>query len=239
MNVIALYMNAIVAMEELCLKRNTGITEHAWSMPQYDLAMDMTSRTDPRYRFPQWGLLTTITAAASRDFTPLLARFTWEGERIGVMQVAFREDLERFGGAFPGNSSFMVSDVAANVTDATSETPLQTMYRLEIRPTYNGRPMTSRQVFDRALRVMVSGSERGIHAVVDGYEDPGIEVTSRRDPATGELLLQWRYVIKAMRILTKWMVAMDRFGEIYVEILRDDDTVGEVRLKQGVGASVS
>ena len=239
MNEIALYMNAIVAMEELCLKDNTGIVEYAWSLPQFDLAMDMTTQTDRQTRFPEWGLLTTVAAVASTDFTPLLARFTWQRERVGVMQIMFRLDSDDLGGASSVNTSLVISDGTGNMTNGTTKSQPRAPYRLGIHPTYDGRPLTARQVFDRALRTMVSGSERGIDTVVDRFEDPGIEVNSARDPVTGELLLKWRQVIKAMRMLARWMVARNRYGEVNVEILRDGENIGRVRLKQGTGTAVS
>ena len=238
MNEIAVYMNAVNAMEDLCLRQEPSLI-YTWSLPQYDLTVDLTSQVDPQYRFSAWGLQMTVVDAIERGFTPLIVTFFWRGVRKGVVQINYRLLSDHIDGPSVGDASLEAIDMASNMLNGTSKPPFQTPYQIEIRPTYNGVSMSAREIFQIALDVMVAGSEQGINTPVDHNLGSYFMVwTARRDPQTGQPLLRWRQVIKAMKLLTRWMVALDHFGEVDVEILKAGDSVARIRLQQPADAAV-
>lgn len=80
---------------------------------------------------------------------------------------------------------------------------------------------------------MVVGAEDGLDTYCLRLQRAGLDVVGQND-AVGEPLLKYKSLIRAMGMLMPWMVAMNRFGEINVEILRDAVLIGKVRIQKRV-----
>lgn len=128
----------------------------------------------------------------------------------------------------PVNDSLLTSTVAEDFEGA----------RLSIVPTYRGVPLSPRTVFGAVINVMVQGAEVGPDTYCVSLRRAEVEVIGAKD-AAGEPLLRYKSLIRAMGMLTSWMVAMNRFGEIDVEIQRDRVLIGRMRIKKRTGSTAS
>lgn len=105
--------------------------------------------------------------------------------------------------------------------------------RLRIFPSYNGVPLTARAVFGTAINVMVLGAEYGVDTYCLRLQRAEVEIFGERD-AAGEPLLSYKSVIRAMSMLMSWMIRMNRFGEVEIEIRKYTMLIGRVRIKKRV-----
>lgn len=108
--------------------------------------------------------------------------------------------------------------------------PLNTP-QLRVSPMYNGLPMTAKDIFTIALSVMVLGAEQGPKTACVRIRGDAFDMVPIFD-SHGQSLLKYHSLIRAMRLLTRWMAAMNRFGEIDIELIRDEVTIGVGRLKK-------
>ena len=180
---------------------------------------------------------------------PVIARFFWRGDFAGRLDFTNKKfpfpPMDAVGpvvGAANNNQSdntttlIQRSDTTLN-TDLTAG--LVDGARLSIIPTYNGVPLSPRSVFGTAIDVMVLGADFGPNVYCDGDQRPGLQITGARG-ANGEPLLKYKSLIRAMSVLMSWMVSMNRFGEIDVDVLRNDVVVGNVKIrKRSKAASTS
>lgn len=107
--------------------------------------------------------------------------------------------------------------------------------QLRVTPSYSGASMSAHDVFSRVLAVMVVGAETGPESPCNGIVGraggiAGIDITPERDEQ-GHSLLKYRQLIKAMRIVSHWMVAKKRFGEVDFELKRDGVKIAQGRLQ--------
>ena len=215
MNDIAVYMNAVAAIEELCfMDQDEDLRDEpprAWSLPKYDLSFDIWTR---EVRFAVWALPLTVGASRHVGYWPISDIIRLRGAYEGRVNIQYRRlsNSSTITGN-PGDQSLNSS--AANVPTKTNELDVALAAgQLRVIPRYNGAPMSTHDVFTRALNAMVQGAENGPNAPCNGIPGVrGFDITPERDEQ-GQSLLKYRQVIKAMRILTRWMVAMERFGEI-------------------------
>ena len=92
--------------------------------------------------------------------------------------------------------------------------------------------MTARQAFHTVLDIMVTADGRGPAVLIDHINLRGFSVISRRrDGETGLPFLNYRQLVKILRLMMRWMVAQNRFEELDFEIQRDEQTIAEGRLK--------
>ena len=121
----------------------------------------------------------------------------------------------------------------STIADNNSNSEITTLHspQLQVVPTYNGLPMTSNYVFAIALAVMVLGAEKGPQQACTGIRDDSFDMIPIFDMQR-QSLLKYHSLIKAMRVLTRWMVANNRFGEVDVELWRDGVVIGIGRLKK-------
>ena len=117
--------------------------------------------------------------------------------------------------------SFINTTTAIDIVDGA---------RLTIRPVFSGVPLGSRTVFGAAIDVMVLGAEYGPDTYCLMLQRVGVQIVGLKD-ADGEPLLKYKSVIIAMSILTTWMVFMNRFGEVDVDILRDTTLIERLRIQ--------
>ena len=103
--------------------------------------------------------------------------------------------------------------------------------RLSIVPIYRGVALSARAVFGSAIDIMVLGAENGPDTYCLRLQRAGLEVIGERS-AAGEPLLKYKSVVRAMSMLMPWMVAVGRFGEVDVQIRRDEVLIGRVRIER-------
>ncbi len=231
-------MNAVAAMEDLCFTGpRTAHIQSDWSLPQYDLQIHMNSDGDPRYQFAAWGLQVMTAISVQSGGWPVVADFLWDGIQKGDGRIDYGLSGDQIGAVAPLNASLRVLDLDTDTANATARTPLQDRHTLEIRPAYGRASMTASRVFRTALATMLKGAERGIDRQLSEYSTEYFEIFSRFDRGTRQPLLRWRQVVTAMRLLTRWMVARDRFAEISFELYRDGGLIAVGALKnEGLSA---
>jgi len=165
------------------------------------------------------------------------SRFLWDGIQKGDGRIDYGLSGDQIGAVAPLNASLKVLDLNTDTAYATSGHPLQDRHTLEIRPAYGRASMTASRVFRTALEAMLKGAERGIDRQLSEYSTEYFEIFSRFDRGTRQPLLRWRQVVTAMRLLTRWMVARDRFAEISFELYRDGGLIAVGALKnEGLSA---
>ena len=250
---IALYMTAVTALEDLCFRDqsepipgNPDVpfrSPSSWSLPQYDIYLEISSY---RVSYGIWALQLTTGDVAKAGLWPVIARcFAW-GEFAGRLDFGNRKfPLPPMDAIVPvvGNSS-NVSTNAAGLTgwsdrnlNSSLATGLVDGARLTIKPTFNGVPLSPRAMFGTAIDVMVLGAESGPNVYCDGYQRSGLEIVGAKD-AAGQPLLKYKSLIRAMSILMGWVVSVNRFGELDVDIMRNSILIGTVKVrKRGRSAS--
>lgn len=248
---IAVYQNAVAAMEDLAFMDQDAelplLAMHSWSLPQYDVSLDIAST---RVQWAVYGLQMTQSLISSADFAfqPCLGRFFWQRNYEGSVNFMHRLLVPTFlrgthkagtsdapGSSESRNQTMLLTpdpDVSVVVTNASNPGtgPLEAP-QLRVVPTYNGLAMTSKEIFTIALSTMVLGAEQGPETPCSGIIGDAFDVIPIID-AHGRSLLKYRSLIRAMRVLTRWMVAKNRFGEIDVELIRDGVVIGIGRLKK-------
>ena len=234
MDEVAIYMNAVIAMEELCfMDQEADFRDpptHWWSLPQYHILLYMENVSE--VRFAVWGLFLTVLASRQLAFWPMHAVIRiFDRPTDGLIVFNHRLLDNSTVIEIPGNLSFTGS--AANPPDNTTDLgiSLEAHHQTRVIPTYRGAKMSSFEVFRWALEAMVVAAEQGPNVRCNGLRvDSGIIIRSEYD-GRGQSLLWYRHVIKAMKILTRWMVDNDRFAEMDFELQRDGVTIAQGRIQ--------
>lgn len=134
---------------------------------------------------------------------------------MGEVKLSSREPSPRsVRGIHAANATLteLDDDASTSFKSAVTSTRLQAHHDLEIKPTYNGVPMTAGQALGIILELMVVGDEdpNGLcHSIIM----PGVTLTLRCDSGTGNPLLNFRQLVKMLRVLTRWIIAKNRFEE--------------------------
>ena len=151
------------------------------------------------------------------------------------LKTSFNKSLAGGAGGAEGlNAILLTADPdTSTIADNNSNSKMITLHspQLQVVPTYNGLPMTSNYIFTIALAIMVLGTEKGPQQACTGIRDGSFDMIPILD-TRGQSLLKFHSLIKAMRVLTRWMVAKNRFGEVDVELWRDGVVIGIGRLKK-------
>ena len=244
MNDIAIYMTAVKALENLCFRdQNAAIPGNprapfeslsVWSSPVDDIYLEISSLS---VRYAVWALQLTAGNIGKRGWWPVIARYSWLGDFVGRLDLGNEDsplpqtdgDLSS-GGKLGSSNQTAVTSSAELMTNITTANNLVDGARLTINPTYRGLPLSPRSVFGIAIDIMVLGAEYGPNTYCLSLQRTGVEVIGLND-AGGEPLLKYKSLIRTMGILMPWMVAMQRYGEIDVEIRRDSVLVGKLRIK--------
>lgn len=248
-------MNTIAALEDLCF-RDQGASMPAyplasWTLPQYNVYIDVTSQ---QVRYAIWGLQLTASVVRKEGFWPIIARYFWQGDFAGRVDIGNKNrpypptDDSPLAKLSQGSVSSANTDIETNTTtnvtssqvfvNTTAGIDLLGAARLTIVPNYNGASISPRAVFGTAINVMVLGAENGPNTYCLQLLRPEVEIRSEYD-AQGQPLLKYKHAIRAMAILTEWMVMRNEFGEIDVDILRGGVLIGKARIKKRVRASES
>ena len=258
MHEVAIYMTTVTALEDLCFRDQSAAipgyphvpfrSPATWSLPQYNVYVEISSQ---QVRYAIWGLQLAAGAVRKGGLWPVIGRYFWRGVFSGRLDLGNKKyPLPQMEGnnsvsAKQSNASGEArTDSATMVTspykllNTTTAVDLLDGARLTIVPTYKGVSLSPRAVFGTAIDIMVLGAESGPNTYCLGLQRVGVEVVGEKD-AAGEPLLKYKSLIRAMSILMSWMVAMDRFGEIDVEIRRDQTLVGRVRIKKRVSSIAS
>ena len=229
----------------------------SWSLSRYDVSVDIVSTS---VKWAIYGLQMTERMISSdpMEFQPCIGKFFWQRHYEGRIRF-LREDtvptssLRRRRAGMEDNLSLNGSFnrslaeeaggaedllLTADPDDSTVlsngsmvDMSLLTTPQLRVAPTYNGLPMTAHDIFTLAISVMVLGAEQGPKNACPRIRGDAFDMIPIFD-SHGQSLLKYHSLIRAMRLLTRWMVAMHRFGEIDIELIRDDVTIGLGRLKR-------
>lgn len=116
-----------------------------------------------------------------------------------------------------GNSSSSSSSSSAIVPAG-----LQAEHQLELDPIYTSVSIRMIDMILPILHVMVRGVEKGPDAVCEGIRMPSFMLIPASERG---IEVRWRQVVKMMRVLARWAVAQDRYGEVVFTILRDGDPI--------------
>lgn len=251
MDEIAVYVIVVTALEDLCFRDQSATipgypqdpfrTSATWSLPQYGVVLEISSQ---QVRYALWGLQLAAGSLRKAGLWPVIARYFWRGHFAGRLDFANKDDpLPPMGESSPvgGNWSNSSDEAGRNSTALAEPTDgfINTTTainnvdgaRLTINPVFRGVTLSSRTVFGAAIDVMVIGAEYGPNTYCLMLQRAGVQITGLKD-ADGEPLLKYKSLIRAMSILTTWMVAMNRFGEVDVDILRDTTLIGRVRIQE-------
>ena len=232
----------------------------SWSMRQYDVRIDIRS-TRVRWAVYGLLTGVALVNDARIAFQPVLVYFFWHDHEEGLIKFMRRDGpFARRAINRPGESDVPshlepslnmsahgVDGAAADaldtllyIADPDSSTPGSNSShlrvtplsrpQLQVVPTYNGGPMTSETVFVAALGAMVAGAEHGPGEPCPRITGDTLKIVPIFD-AGGQSVMKYRSLIRAMRILTRWMAANQRFGEIDFEVKRDGAIIGTGRLK--------
>lgn len=204
MNEIAVCMNAVAAMEDLCFMDQGAVLDQpprAWSLPQYDLLLDTLTG---QVRFAVWALQLTVAVSYQVGYWPIIGKIFLHDMPEG--RVNFQYRVLTNSSTFTGN----VGDLPLNSSGSGFPTTTTTLGvaltagQLRVTPSYSGASMSAHDVFSRVLAVMVVGAETGPESPCNGIVGraggiAGIDITPERDEQ-GHSLLKYRQLIKAMRI---------------------------------------
>lgn len=252
MDEIAIYMTAVTALEDLCFRDQGApvpgyppIPFHSpatWSLAQYDVYLEVSSQ---QVRYAVWGIQCTAGDILKEGLWPVIGRFCWRGQFAGRLDLAnkkyplpptdrisFNEEQTNASAEARGNSAKKASQ-AGEYSNVTLVADSMDGARLTIVPTYQGAQLSPRDVFGSAIDALVFGAEYGLDTYCLRLQRAGLDVVGQND-AAGEPLLKYKSLVRAMGILMPWMVAMNRFGEINVEIRRDAIPIGKVRIQKRV-----
>lgn len=259
MNEIAIYMTAINALEDLCFRDQSAtipgyppVPFHSvttWSLQQYQVYCEISSQ---QVRYAIWGLQLITGGVRRGGFWPVVGRYYWRGRFAGRVDFANKAfPLPPDDGTAPIKGQVSVNATGAAETSSTTAVVLSDTFpdsivaknilqagRLRIFPRYNGVPLTARAVFGTAIDVMVLSAENGVDTYCIRLQRAEVEIVGEVN-AAGEPLLRYKSVIRAMIMLMSWMVAMNRFGEVEVEIRRYTLLIGKVRIKKRVHSTGS
>ena len=232
MNDIALFMNAITAMEDLCfINQRADLRSHpprAWSLPQYDLSIDIWTA---EARYAVWALQLTVVVSHNVGYWPTIGKIMLHGVPEGQWNFQYRQESK---------SSTVIGDVgdlsltssAANFPNTTTDLKVSlTAGQLRVIPSYNGASMSTYDVFSKLLAIMGVGADNGPEELCSSFSGVrGFGITPEFDDG-GQSRLKYRQLIKAMRILWRWMVGQERFGEVDFELQRDGVKIAQGRIQ--------
>ena len=250
MNEIAVYMTVVTALEDLCFRDQSATipgyphvpfrSPATWSLPQYNVVLEISSQ---QVRCALWGLQLATGNLRKGGFWPVIARYFWRGVFAGRIDFADKDhplppmgESSLVGGNWSnasdetGRDSTALVEPTNRLINTTTAIDIADGARLTINPVYRGVPLSSRTIFGAAIDVMVLSAEYGPNTYCLMLQRAGVQITGLKD-ADGEPLLKYKSLIRAMSILTTWMVAMNRFGEVDVDILRDSTLIGRVRIQ--------
>lgn len=252
MNEIAIYMTAVTALEDLCFRdQDTPVPGYppvpihspsTWSLEQYDIYLEISSQ---KVRYAIWGLQCTAGDILKVGLWPVIGRYFWREQFAGRLDFANKKNplpptnrdsfiqQQSSASAEARTNSKITASPASNFSNITLIADSVDGARLTIVPTYHGVLLSPRAVFGSAIDAMVYGAEYGLDTYCLRLQRAGLDVFGQKD-AAGEPLLKYKSLIRAMAMLMPWMVAMNRFGEINVEIRRDAVLVGNVRIQKRV-----
>ncbi|KAM0802790.1 hypothetical protein BDR22DRAFT_887138 [Usnea florida] len=232
MNEIAVYMTVVTALEDLCFRDQSA------TIPGYP---HVPSRSPAIWSLPRYNL--AAGSLRARGLWPVIARYFWRGNFAGRLDFANKdhplppmEESSPVGGNWSnasydeGGNSIVLEEPTDRFINTTTAIDIVDGARLTIKPVFRGVPLGSRTVFGAAVDVMVLGAEYGLDTYCLMLQRVGVQIVGLKD-ADGEPLLKYKSVIRAMSILTTWMVFMNRFGEVDVDILRDRTLIGRLRIQ--------
>ena len=251
MDEVAAYVIVVTALEDLCFRDQSATipgyphvpfrSPATWSLPQYNVVLEISSQ---QVRYALWGLQLATGNLRKGGFWPVIARYFSRGIFAGRIDFANKDhplppmdESSLVGGNWSnasdetGRNSTVLIKPTDRFINTTTAIDIGAGARLTINPVYRGVSLSSRTVFGAAIDVMVLGAEYGPDTYCLMLQRAGVQIVGLKD-ADGEPLLKYKSLIRAMSILMTWMVAMNRFGEVDVDILRDSTLIGRLRIQE-------
>lgn len=231
MNDIAVYMNAVTAMEDLCFMDQGADLRtrppRTWSLPQYDLSIDVWTA---EARYAVWALQLTVAVSYHVGYWPILGRILLHEVPEGRWNFQYREESK--SSTITGNLGDLSLNSVANISNTATDLKVSlTAGQLRVIPRYNGASMSTYDVFTRLLGAMGIGAAAGPEETCNNIAGlGGFDITPELD-GEGQSLLKFRQLIKAMRLLARWLVAQQRFGEVDFELQRDRAKIAQGRIQ--------
>lgn len=237
MNDIAVFMNAVTAMEDLCfIDQGADLRSRpprSWSLPQYDLSIDIWTA---EARYAVWALQLTVVVSNGVGYWPIIGKIYLHGVPEGRWNFQYRRESKRSTNI----RNLSLNSPAADFTNTTTDLEVSlTAGQLRVIPRYNGAPMTVYDVFIKVLAVMGVGADNGPEEPCNSLSGvAGFEITPELDDR-GQSRLKYRQVIKAMRILSRWMDGQERFGEVDFELQKDGVKIAQGRIQKNPSPSLA
>ena len=240
MNDIAIFMNAVTAMEDLCFMDQGADLRNqpprTWSLPRYDLSIDVWTA---QARYAVWALQITVTVSNRIGFWPIIGRFLLHDIPEGRWNFQYR-GMSKSSEVDGKQGDLSLNSSAAKFSDTTTDLEASlSAGQLRVIPTFNGTPMSTYDVVSRVLAVMGVGADSGPEELCSSISIVnGFNIAPELDDR-GQSLLKYRQLIKAMRILWRWMVGRERFGEIDFELQRHGSKIAQGRIQNFRSQSLS
>lgn len=232
MNDIAVFMNAVTAMEDLCfIDQGADLRSQpprTWSLPQYDLSIDVWTA---EARYAVWALQLTVLVSYHVGYWPVIGKIILHDIPEGRWN--FQHRLESKLSTSIGNvGDLSLNSSAAIYANTTTDLEFSLAAgQLRVIPRYHGALMTTYHVFSRVLAVMGVGADSGPEEPCNSISGVGgFDITPEFDER-GQSRLKYRQLIKAMRILSRWMVGQQRFYEVDFELQRDGVKIAQGRIQ--------
>ncbi|KAL8854467.1 MAG: hypothetical protein Q9221_000738 [Calogaya cf. arnoldii] len=150
----------------------------------------------------------------------------WHGQPVGQIDL----------GRVPAVNIEAIKETMTLEVDDPSPPPvvgpagLGVRHELELIPGFTGIDMPIYDVMLTILKVMVRAVEEGPEAFCDNIVMPHFVL--RSELVEGQRVLKWGQVSKMMRVLARWMVWRDRYGEVSFLIKRDGDLIAIGTIKR-------
>ncbi|KAI4100015.1 MAG: hypothetical protein LQ339_005682 [Xanthoria mediterranea] len=211
---------AVLTLEELCFNlRQSRRIEGEIRIPGGDIALSLVSDEQPPYRFAAWAVQRIFEEAHRFHYASITSSMEWRGSPVGRIQLqrdasSLTESPEVAG----GNSTLKADDSVPSSVIVPAE--LGARHELQLLPGYTGIDMPMFDVMLTILKVMVMGVENGPEAICQDIVMPHFILRPERG-AMGQPVLRWGQVTKMMRVLARWLVAQNRYGEVTFMIKRD------------------
>ncbi|KAI4219014.1 MAG: hypothetical protein L6R36_008621 [Xanthoria steineri] len=211
---------AVLTLEELCFNlRQSRRIEGEIRIPGGDTALSLVSDEQPPYRFAAWAVQRIFEEAHRLHYASITSSMEWHGSPVG--QILLQRDassLTKSPEVAGGNSTLKADDSVPSSVIVPAG--LGARHELRLLPGYTGIDMPMFDVMLTILKVMVMGVENGPEAICQDIVMPHFILRPERG-AMGQPVLRWGQVIKMMRVLARWLVAQNRYGEVSFMIKRD------------------
>ncbi|KAL8651223.1 MAG: hypothetical protein Q9226_004794 [Calogaya cf. arnoldii] len=212
------FMTAVIALEGLCFDLRVDSRQQirqAFSIRGNNVCTSVVRDEVPPYRFAAWAVQRTVEASHRSNYASIKSHMRWHGQPVGQMDL----------GPVPAeNTEAAAEELTLKVEDSSPPSAnvaagLGARHELQLIPGFTGIDTPIDVVMLTILKVMVSAVQEGPEDFCDNIIMPHFVLRSQL--VEGQRVLKWGQVSKMMRVLARWMVRQDRYGEVSFLIKRD------------------